>query len=208
MLTKSTEATILGVLIIAQDTDGKPVLQYTGSKIGNPFALPAAPQVIEQKPVAVEAPVTEAAATVEAPAKPKRKGGRKAKTEAPAATVEAPAPAKTEAPAATTEAPAKPKRKGGRKGQNKLAVWLPLSQCLGVGMYTSDKGSFPVAIHDITESARDGKRFYLGFITKDEKEVKDGKGNKTGRMEKHVYHETGEWYAGESSTKLSNVKLV
>ncbi len=219
---QSVSGRICGVLVIMKDQQGSPKLVYMGDDETSPLPIAAAnatPALTQ--PATVAAPVIEtpAPAAPETPAPKKRGGGRRKKAEpttAPAPTVKAPEPTPAPTPAAETPKPTKGKKGkggggkgGGFKRDSKFRVWLPLSQCCGVARYQGKNSTGNYAIVDVLESAKDGRRYVLAFITKDEKPVKNAKGEETGESELHAYWtDSKDWTVADGDSRLLAVKLA
>lgn len=218
-----TMNSINGVLIIGVGDDGKPCLQYVGTKetqaalTGTGSAAIAIP-VQQLKATSVQK-FTELPADT-TPATPPKKRGRKSNAEkaalAAAATQTTPT-AVTPTTQTTTPAATTPKKRGRKSNAEKAAaaaaaaaaenkhsfkVWLPLDQCYGVAKYTGKKGiSTTVAIWDVVQSRADGTLYRLAFITKEARD--DGKGGSI----QFAYHKDGKFAVVSNCERLTDVRM-
>lgn len=219
----TTVQRVVGVLVIGMNANGQPQFNYIGEEGSSPMNLgnndliglpmtgnaDGVKPVMKIEPDVVKPPVT------------RRKRRTKAEIEAAKATVITPPAAPAAPPPVIEETVTTPaaatKAKGGRKKKaaseekpehHNLKVWLPLNQVCGFAMYAGKNKTFPVAIWDVSTSQKTGVAYKLAFITKEEKAVKDNKGQLTGVMMKHAYHEQGDWAVSSDCPKLSHVKMM
>jgi hypothetical protein len=100
-----------------------------------------------------------------------------------------------------SETPAKRKFRF-RRGNNKLRVWMPLSECLATAEFLTKSGKWiSVAVWDISHTGN----LFLSFITKEKKEhLYNGKKVK----DFYAYHTTGKWYVDAKNNNLRNIKEI
>jgi hypothetical protein len=221
---------IIGVLVIATDENGMPKLMYTGQAASAPEHIAGHAAVGLPITASAPQPVMAVLPDAATPTQRKKRRTKaemeaaraaQATTTTPQAAAVTPPVAAPAVQQATPEVTQKkrgrpagsknkttettttttPQQQAAKKPQHRMKVWMPLNEACGLAIYKSSKGSFPVAIWDVSSSAKTGVAYKLAFITKEVRD--DGKGGQI----KFAYHEQGDWAIDSKSEKLSNVQM-